>query len=460
MPFDPDKKVPRLNLSYPEVEDVEELSQNSVYHIANRIARCIFKVTETIMNNYLVTNLTGAFPSTVKLGATVLGEGNIGGAASLMVGSNNNHSPTPSDGAFVFDVGFSYVIGDGNTIGAESTPSFLFGLNNTVGSQSHHNVVFGAANSVETFAHDSIVIGTECTLFSGGNFSVVLGYQAQNSSLSGVSIGPSAEALTNPSAIALGNSARASGEDSIAIGKTAVAEAAGAVQIGSGINNTTFTLKYFGNVIANKLLGLVMRKSATAPPVTVDDAGALGLNAGVPQYVNAAGIWTNLGGTGTVSEIPTGVLGFQVTNSAVNLASGSLVTVKFTQSSSVATPLGGLPDISYNSTTGIFTVNQAGVFYFQITMTLQNIASASATDATLMLVGTGGGTNNSFAQRFVSVNGTNYQHYDVSGYASFAQASQTFVFQFGSTSSANTVRLVSHSAANRASSMMQIKQVG
>jgi hypothetical protein len=459
MPFDPDKKVPRLNPNYSKVEGVEELSQNSVYHIANRIARCIFKVTET-MNNYLVTNLTGSYPSDVKLGATVLGEDNIGGAASLMVGSNNNHSPTPSDGTVVFDVGFSYVIGDENTIGAESTPSFLFGLNNTVGSQSHHNVVFGAANSVETFVHDSIVIGTECTLFSGGNFSVALGYQTQNSSLLGISIGSYAEALTNPSAIALGNSARASGEDSIAIGKTAVAEAAGAVQIGSGINNTAFTLKYFGNVIANKLLGLVMRKSATAPPVTVDDAGALGLNAGVPQYVNAAGIWTNLGGTGTVSAIPTGVLGFQVTNSTVNLASGSPVTVKFTQSSPVATPTAGLPAITYDNTTGIFTVNQTGVFHFQITMTLQNTASTSALDASLLLVAYGGGTNNSSAQRFVSVNGINYQHFDVSGYASFEQTGNTFAFQFSSLSAANSIRLLAQGNANRASSMMQIRQVG
>lgn len=249
MPFDPDKKVPRLNKNYSEIEDIEELSLNSFNHIANRIALCLFKVTEAIMNNYLVTNLTGTTPTNVKVGAIALGEDLDAGAASLILGTGNQHGALPSDSS-VPGFELSLIVGDYNTVGNESTPSTVLGFNNLVRDRSDRSVVLGFDNTVGSSNPSIIsfernfVLGIDNVV--GGSSFVTIGRDnfSSDGSTNGIAIGSginlTGDVFTQPcfNNIALGTDVSISASDCIVFGNNAVIESGSFDSI--AIGNSTF----------------------------------------------------------------------------------------------------------------------------------------------------------------------------------------------------------------------------
>lgn len=178
MPFDSDRNIPRLHQKYSEIEEIQELSQNSYYHIANRLSLCIFLKVVEAMNNYLVTNLTGAVPANVKAGAIVLGEGNSGGNATLIAGRNNYFDPAIGTNG---DPGENQgiVLGDVNEVFDGCTPTTVVGINNSIQALSPDTVVVG---------HNNFIGYTPLTVPTLGK-TIVLGSNNSNSGLNSIALG-------------------------------------------------------------------------------------------------------------------------------------------------------------------------------------------------------------------------------------------------------------------------------
>jgi hypothetical protein len=361
MPFEPNKKIPRLHEYYNIISDLQQLSYNSFFHIANRYSDCIKNKIVEIMNAYLVTNLTGTVPTNVPSTSTVLGEGNaVLGANHRVIGNDNSIAGFNND-----------VFGTVAQTYENTSSSILIGSNPVIGSIGlfiSDSIAIGS-NSYST-SSDSISIGKGASIGGNSVSSVALGTYAGSNSLRGLAIGNNSYIDVNSDdSLAIGVFSYCNGFRTIAIGRSSTAGASDAAQIGDGTNNTANTLQFGNAQIAHKTHGIKLKTNTTAPIVTSADIGTLGLNANTPQYVDSSGSWQNLGGTNTNTKyVP--FYGNQLIDFTVSPNSYEAISYA---TIALASPPGFSPAsdfVTYNLTNKLFTFLLPGLYSFEINTTV------------------------------------------------------------------------------------------
>lgn len=111
--------------------------------------------------------------------------------------------------------------------------------------------------------------------------------------------------------------------------------------------------------------------NSSAPSVTSADVGLLGLNNNIPQYVNSGGSWTNLASSN--STVYQQIRLSRITSTQSIIAN----TFPATLFNQVTTTNTGTSIGSFNTTTGILTLDTVGTYMFVGTLTLNGGVSGT-----------------------------------------------------------------------------------
>ena len=256
---------------------------------------------------YVEINSTGAVPVANATDMITIGEGVVGdvnSTNSIIIGKDasitdafgfNDNTVVLGPNATA-DASESVSIGSNSDVSGATTIQGGISILGSVNEAGCIAIGYGAGSSqgdgisigrgATTTADDSIAIGENPLVESGSLRAIAIGRNA--------TVGSGYQPALD--SIAIGNGALIDGADmdAIAIGKTAVAQADGAVQLGTGSNGNANTLNFLTNRIANDE-GIEAPVFAGVPTSTPDD-GSLAVDSTAEQlYFRSGSNWIAAG---------------------------------------------------------------------------------------------------------------------------------------------------------------------
>lgn len=336
------------------VDDSSVLSVGINFFVSDGVDFGYFEVTAINSATSIDVDFISGSPlsSIIGLGSDIIvtGASGGGGGSAYLVENLSGSVPTNTGSA-------TNIIALGQAIDFTSASDKLLAIGTEVTvSGTGYSTAIG--HNVQATSGYAVAIGY--ATYANGEISTAIG-GATSDGYASFAAGSGADATAAYSvAIGYNSSVTAGNSEGIGIGYSAVVDAAGAIQLGQGLNNVSQTLKFRATTVANST-SIQAATSAGAPVSTPVDGTIVVDNTNDEFYFRSSGAWQTISGgsayvidnyDGAVPTIGTGSDNYVVGEgsaalgtSNTNVIIGSTNTVGNTNNTNFAVAIGRLCDV-------------------------------------------------------------------------------------------------------------------